>query len=262
MKHWKPALTILAAFFASLALADDFKTVSGKEYKNATVSRVEPDGLVLKTKSGISKVYFTELPAEVREKYHYDPAKGVEFQRQRYEAIRQHDDEQQKAAKQPDSSREQISAVVERLRALTEPKVPMRGDVHAEIDYSSPEKLAADANTRAQGLALSPEEEKERLAKIPAGGICVIKLWATTDSGADPKRLSYVLFDDGGKVIGRSAGQWRAVPSGNYPRWMALDQVDLPAFGRLRIYDTLEAKTLAEYVIRPNQEPERTCCDE
>lgn len=109
MKHWKPALTILAAFFASLALADDFKTVSGKEYKNATVSRVEPDGLVLKTKSGISKVYFTELPAEVREKYHYDPAKAVEFQRQRYEAIRQHDDEQQKAAKQPDSSREQIA---------------------------------------------------------------------------------------------------------------------------------------------------------
>jgi hypothetical protein len=78
VKHWKPALTILAAFFASLALADDFKTVSGKEYKNATVSRVEPDGLVLKTKSGISKVYFTELRADVREKYHYDPAKAVE----------------------------------------------------------------------------------------------------------------------------------------------------------------------------------------
>jgi hypothetical protein len=33
--------------FGSLALADDFKTIDGKEYKNATVSRVEPDGLVI-----------------------------------------------------------------------------------------------------------------------------------------------------------------------------------------------------------------------
>jgi hypothetical protein len=261
VKLWKTALSILA-LSACLALADDFKTINGKEYKNATVTHVEPDGIVVKTKSGISKLYFQELPKDVQERFHYDSEKAVEFQRQRSEAIRQQDDERQKAAKQPETTSDRISAVAERLRALTEPKVPMRGDVHAEIDYSSPQKLAADAHTRAQGLALSPEEEKERLAQIPAGGICVIKLWATTDSGADPKRLSYVLFDDGGKVNGRSAGQWRAMPSGGYPRWMALDQVDLPAFGRLRIYDTLEAKTLAEYVIRPNQEPERTCCDE
>jgi len=51
--------------FASIALADDFKTTDGKEYKNVTVKRVEPDGIVLSSKSGISKVYFTELPKEV-----------------------------------------------------------------------------------------------------------------------------------------------------------------------------------------------------
>jgi hypothetical protein len=53
--------------FASIALADDFKTINGKEYKNATVTRVEPDGILLKTKSGISKVYFTELAKEVQD---------------------------------------------------------------------------------------------------------------------------------------------------------------------------------------------------
>ena len=53
--------------FASIALSDDFKTINGKEYKNATVTRVEPDGILLKTKSGISKVYFTELPKEVQD---------------------------------------------------------------------------------------------------------------------------------------------------------------------------------------------------
>jgi hypothetical protein len=62
------------ALFASIALADDFKTINGKEYKDATVSRVEPDGIVLKTKSGIAKVYFVELPKEVQERFHYNPA--------------------------------------------------------------------------------------------------------------------------------------------------------------------------------------------
>jgi thiol-disulfide isomerase/thioredoxin len=67
-------LTFLILCFASVALADDFKTIEGKEYKDVTVSRVEPDGVVLKTKSGISKVYFTELPKEVQERFHYNAA--------------------------------------------------------------------------------------------------------------------------------------------------------------------------------------------
>src|SRR5437773_2317944 len=67
---------ILIVCLVSVALADDFKTTDGKEYKNATVSRVEPDGIVLMTKSGISKVYFTELPKEVQERFHYDAVKG------------------------------------------------------------------------------------------------------------------------------------------------------------------------------------------
>ncbi|PYJ04916.1 MAG: hypothetical protein DME95_05955, partial [Verrucomicrobia bacterium] len=43
VKYWKTALSILAALSVSMVLADDFKTISGKEYKDATVSRIEPD---------------------------------------------------------------------------------------------------------------------------------------------------------------------------------------------------------------------------
>jgi len=74
VKYCQAALAIAAALSASLALAEDFKTINGKEYKNAEVSRVEPDGIVLRTKSGISKLYFTELPKEVQERFHYNPA--------------------------------------------------------------------------------------------------------------------------------------------------------------------------------------------
>src|SRR5437868_2147344 len=70
-----PTAVVLIVCFASIAVADDFKTINGKEYKNANVTHVEPDGIVLRTKSGISKVYFVELPHDVRERFDYrDPA--------------------------------------------------------------------------------------------------------------------------------------------------------------------------------------------
>jgi len=70
-------LPFLILCFTTLAVADDFKLVSGKEYKNVTVSRVEPDGIVLRTKSGIAKIYFVELPKDVQERFHYNAANAA-----------------------------------------------------------------------------------------------------------------------------------------------------------------------------------------
>ena len=72
-------LTFVILCFASVALADDFKAIDGKEYKNVKVSRVEPDGIVLISKSGISKVYFTELPKSVQDRFHYDAAQAAAY---------------------------------------------------------------------------------------------------------------------------------------------------------------------------------------
>src|SRR5437867_10055320 len=103
------ALTFLILILcsASLVFADDFKTIDGKEYKNVKVSPVEPDGLVLSSKSGISKVYFAELPKEVQEGFHYDAAKGDAYSaeqtanqealyKQRQESERQRVEEREK----------------------------------------------------------------------------------------------------------------------------------------------------------------------
>jgi hypothetical protein len=67
VKHWQIAFVVTLS--TSMALAEDFKTVTGKEYKDATVIRVEGDGIVLRTKTGISKVYFVELPKDVQERF-------------------------------------------------------------------------------------------------------------------------------------------------------------------------------------------------
>jgi hypothetical protein len=75
-------VAITAMLSAAIVLADDFKTMDGKEYKDATVSRVEPDGIVVKTKLGISKLYFVELPKEVQQRFHYDPQTATAYSAQ------------------------------------------------------------------------------------------------------------------------------------------------------------------------------------
>jgi hypothetical protein len=74
-----PNVLIVLILSVSVVLADDFKTIYGKDYKNATLSRVEPDGILLRTKSGITKIYFTELPKEVQDRFNYNAQQAAQF---------------------------------------------------------------------------------------------------------------------------------------------------------------------------------------
>ena len=94
-------LIILVALSTSLALADDFKTVAGKEYKNATVTHVEPDGIVVKSKSGISKIYFQELPKEVQQRFNYNPQQATAYSAQQAAAYSTIQKDQEQAEHQP-----------------------------------------------------------------------------------------------------------------------------------------------------------------
>jgi hypothetical protein len=93
----KISLAILVVLSASIALADDLKTIEGKEYKNVTVKRVEPDGLVLSSKSGIAKVYFTELPKDVQQRFNYDPEKAAAYSAEQNAALEQARKQQEEA---------------------------------------------------------------------------------------------------------------------------------------------------------------------
>jgi hypothetical protein len=83
VKYWATTVPILAVLSATLALAEDFKTINGKVYKDATITRVEADGIMLRTKTGISKIYFVELPKDAQERFHYESPKPVAAQRER-----------------------------------------------------------------------------------------------------------------------------------------------------------------------------------
>jgi hypothetical protein len=103
---------------ASLALAEDFKTTSGKEYKDATVTHVEPDGIVVRCKSGISKIYFTELSSDVQQRFHYDSQSATAAQANEMAVIQQTNQQTSEADQQKnlESQLSQLQQQEENLR--------------------------------------------------------------------------------------------------------------------------------------------------
>ena len=113
------ALTFLILGFISTAFADDFKTVNGKEYKDATVTRVDPDGVVVKTASGITKVYFSELPKEVQERFHYDSQKAAAYSAEQTANYTAYQKQQEDAQRQQQAIDAQKNAVLAEQQTAT-----------------------------------------------------------------------------------------------------------------------------------------------
>jgi len=79
----KSFITIGLIFLATaLVYADDITTIEGTKYVNVTISRTEPDGLVVVTDSGIEKIPFTSLPKETQLKYGYNAQKAAAYSAQ------------------------------------------------------------------------------------------------------------------------------------------------------------------------------------
>src|SRR5262245_31157569 len=109
----------LAVCFVSGAFAEDFKTVNGTVYNNATVTQVAADGIVVRTKTGISKLYFTELPEDVQKRYHYVPANAAAAQVAQVAAVQRTNQQIEEANKQRE--KEKQVALESSRRATEEP---------------------------------------------------------------------------------------------------------------------------------------------
>src|SRR2546421_1207847 len=87
----EPAVSVNAT---APGLPDRITTLDGKSYEKATLERVDPDGLLVvfapvEGGSGSAKLKFRNLPAELRERFDYDPARAADYEtaRARGEAI-------------------------------------------------------------------------------------------------------------------------------------------------------------------------------
>ena len=112
-------LVSLVLPFISAVFADDFKTLNGKEYKDATVTRVEPDGIVVKTKSGVTKVYFAELPRDVQERFHYDSEKAASYSAEQAANYAAYQKQQEETRRQQADADAKNNAVLAEQQAAT-----------------------------------------------------------------------------------------------------------------------------------------------
>ena len=111
--------TIFLLSFAAAALSEDFHTVSGKEYKDATVTCVEPDGIIVKTNSGVTKIYFAELPKDVQEQFHYDSGKAASYSAEQAANYAAYQNQQEKNRRQQQDVDAKNNAALAEQQAVT-----------------------------------------------------------------------------------------------------------------------------------------------
>lgn len=70
----KPVCVILCALCTASSAAEEIVTVDGRTYEGATITRTEPDGIVIMHAAGVAKIPFTELSEELRARFRYNPA--------------------------------------------------------------------------------------------------------------------------------------------------------------------------------------------
>ena len=138
---------ILVAVIVGTAQAETFTNTDGEQI-NGVVKRVEPDGLVLMTDSGISKVKFKSLPPEIAQQYGYDPKLAENFQKQQFEY--------QKAAS-AEAKKQQDAVIEEQKRA--ESAAQARKDKSLELKIAEAEAVGAAAMEAEKNKAL---KEKTR----------------------------------------------------------------------------------------------------
>ena len=129
--------TFLMLLFISAALAEDFKTTDGKEYKDARITRVDPDGIVVKTISGVSKVYFAELPKEIQERFHYDQQKASAYsaeQAANYTAYQKQQEDAQHERENATAKQKTILAEQEAAKNRTQALQARYGELQKQED--------------------------------------------------------------------------------------------------------------------------------
>jgi hypothetical protein len=205
------AIALLLVAVISIACADDFKTVNGKEYKRAEVLRVEPDGIVIKYASGIVKIPFTDLSAEQREKYHYKPEAAKEFT----DAQRRND-------------------AVGHFQTTTAQEAPrfkiefLRGYDIYKVNYESAETMHEQQQHISDGLLENDGEAARRQSRIPAGGRLTIIIESRFGpESAKSSNETAIVFDDGGNEIIRKRGDDN-FPTPSVKGWISAILVDLP----------------------------------
>ena len=173
----KTTIAILIALACARLAAEDFTTIEGKKYEGVTISRVEPDGLMVVTDSGIAKIRFVLLPEDVQKKCGYDPKAAAEFSAGVAKAQRDSFTRGQKAlqdeqAKKPAEQEAQRKAALE--AAQNQPRLLM--DSERRVERVSVGQIATSPLTLRKCIVKMFGWSDVKLEEVEPG-IYKVRLW-------------------------------------------------------------------------------------
>jgi hypothetical protein len=103
VKHWHFPLLVLATLSTSAALADDFKTIDGKETRTLRSAAWRRTAWWLRRRAVFPKSILPSSPKDVQDRFHYDPQKAAAAQAaavQQTQQINEFNKQAEEAAKQ------------------------------------------------------------------------------------------------------------------------------------------------------------------
>ena len=146
-------------------------TTSGMKYLNVTITSIDPDGLSVRDAGGAAKILFTDLSAELRSKYGYDPKKAAEFSQMAQLA----------AAQKAGAGRQQGEALAQanapKYRVFMKIRSKAQGGFLLEaMDATNEQSLAERLNREGLKKMLAywnsiPEDQRHDAADDSKGGI-------------------------------------------------------------------------------------------
>lgn len=169
-------LLVLAPWIAA---ATTITTRDGRAYQGVEVIRHEPDGITIRHSAGLIKLFFAELPQEIRDQYNADPVAAREYQRRQAMAERDYRSAQERS--QQAMQRASLHRDQDRTRrdAIQRSKIDVTGtvmqvlpsgvllrDVHVVETYQVQDP--ASAGFRRHGW-----QTRQRLVKFPHSPILV-----------------------------------------------------------------------------------------
>ena len=170
-------ISLAASLCISSVRAEDLKTQSGRTYKNATITRVEADGLVITYKFGIVKVAFQNIAAESREAF--NPQKAAELAEKT-----QREQEERTRERARETAQRTIEETAQRHRSVV---------AFEEDDEAEAEAFGARIHQKANRPAASyvPKAVHVRGQIVAAGPTGYVVRCAS-----DPRRRDSDFFDD------------------------------------------------------------------
>jgi hypothetical protein len=177
----------LVAALSLHALAEDIVTLDGEKH-SGKLSRVDADGPVLITDSGIEKIPFYNLSKELQKQYGFDAVKAVAYR----DAVTKAEDQRQQALR---IEREKI-AVHQREAALEQKAA--RGELSEPTPTPPMGHTLLDTNARnSAGITIGQAGGKSGSLDAPASG----QRWSL-QGNVSQKTDSGILVDTGGSGNG------------------------------------------------------------